>query len=92
VPNTKQGVATTVTGTLSRAAVEGSCLLLAVPADGRSAAENYLLLGDSATLGGLRSGATVTVSGRSAVGLATTCQTGTPFLVDSVLLPSGSST
>jgi hypothetical protein len=53
---------------------------------------DYLLVGDSVTLSGLRSGATVTVSGRSDVGLATTCQTGTPFLVERVLLASGSTT
>ncbi|MFL6079017.1 MAG: hypothetical protein ACJ714_03710 [Ornithinibacter sp.] len=81
-----------MTGTVRRAAVEGSCLLLDVAAEGGAAAVDYLLVGDQAVLADLRSGATVTVSGRPDAGLATTCQTGTPFLVDRVLLTSASST
>lgn len=91
-PDTKQGASATVTGILSTASVEGSCLLLTVAADGGASAVDYLLVGDKATLVGLRSGAMVTVSGRPEAGLATTCQTGTPFLVDKVLPVSGSST
>ncbi|MEO8555371.1 MAG: hypothetical protein ABI474_01770 [Actinomycetota bacterium] len=65
----------TLTGTASRAAAEGTCLLLTV--DGRS----YLLVGAVTNIG---VGDRVTVTGHIDRGVVTTCQAGTPFVVESV--------
>jgi hypothetical protein len=59
----------TLTGTIT-AGVEPNCLLL----------DGYLLLGGPREQ--LRGGARVTVTGRVQPGLMTTCQQGTPFVVD----------
>ncbi len=77
--------ATTVRGTLSRDSVEGSCLVLTTSPGGADAGRRYLLMGDSETLHDLTDGDIVTVSGHRETGLATTCQSGTPFLVEAVL-------
>jgi hypothetical protein len=61
----------TLSGTVE-AGVEANCLLL----------RGYLLLGGDRTA--LRAGATVTVTGRVARDLLTTCQQGTPFTVETV--------
>jgi hypothetical protein len=60
----------TITGTVA-AGVEANCLLL----------NGYLLIGGPHDL--LRDGAKVTVTGKPQPGLMTTCQQGTPFVVDS---------
>ncbi|MBB4960014.1 hypothetical protein [Micromonospora polyrhachis] len=60
----------TISGTII-AGVEAGCVLL----------DRYLLLGGPREL--LRAGATVTVTGRVQPGLMTTCQQGTPFVVES---------
>jgi hypothetical protein len=85
---TARGPATTLRGTLSRGALEGSCLVLTTGSQGADAGRKYLLLGDSATLHGLTIGKTVAVSGHPGTGLDTACQSGTPFLVEQVLPPS----
>ena len=82
---TARGPATTVRGTLSRGGLEGSCLVLTTGSEGAGGGREYLLLGDSATLHGLTIGKTVAVSGHPGTGLATTCQSGTPFFVEQVL-------
>jgi hypothetical protein len=61
---------TTMTGTIT-AGVEPNCLLM----------DGYLLVGGDRTM--LRSGARVTVTGRVQTDLMTTCQQGTPFIVES---------
>ncbi|MGW5667397.1 hypothetical protein [Micromonospora sp. NPDC003776] len=65
------GPSTTLTGTV-QAGVEPNCFLL----------DGNLLVG--APRGALKDGARVTVTGHSQPGLMTTCQQGTPFVVDSV--------
>lgn len=60
----------TLTGTV-RAGVEPNCLLL----------DSYLLVGGPRDQ--LRAGARVTVTGRVQADLVTTCQQGTPFVVES---------
>ncbi|MFV2116724.1 hypothetical protein ACFHW0_30975 [Micromonospora sp. LOL_025] len=60
---------TTLTGTVT-SGVEPNCLLL----------DNYLLIGGPRDL--LKAGAKVTVTGRVQRDLLTTCQQGTPFLVE----------
>jgi len=65
----------TLTGTASRAAAEGTCLLLT--AAGRS----YLLVG---AVTNIRVGDRVTVTGHVDRGVVTTCQAGTPFVVEHV--------
>ena len=60
----------TMTGTVT-AGVEANCMLL----------NGYLLIGGPREL--IRSGATITVTGRVQKGMMTTCQQGTPFVVDS---------
>ena len=64
------GATTTLTGVPSEG-VEAGCLLL----------DGYLLLGGPRDV--LGSGRTVSVTGRIEPGLMTTCQQGTPFLVES---------
>ena len=66
---------TSLTGTVRRAEVEGSCLLL------EDAGSSYLLLG---AVTGLAPGQEVTVTGHVDPGRASTCQTGTPFVVERV--------
>jgi hypothetical protein len=61
----------TITGTVT-SGVEPGCLLLG----------EYLLVGGPRDM--IRSGAKLTVTGRVQPDLMTTCQQGTPFLVDSV--------
>jgi hypothetical protein len=60
----------TLTGTVTTG-VEANCLLL----------DGYLLVGGPREQ--LRGGARVTVTGRVRADLMTTCQQGTPFLVES---------
>ena len=60
----------TLTGTVS-SGVEPGCLLL----------DSYLLLGGPADV--LKPGARVTVTGQAQPDLMTTCQQGTPFVVES---------
>ena len=62
--------AVTVSGTIT-AGVEAGCLLL----------DRYLLVGGPGEV--LRAGARVTVTGRVQPDLMTTCQQGTPFVVES---------
>jgi hypothetical protein len=64
------GARTTVTGTISPG-VEGNCLLL----------NGYLLVGGPRTV--LKPGARVTVAGRVQPAMITTCQQGTPLVVES---------
>lgn len=64
----------TISGTISPG-VEPDCLLL----DGR-----LLIVGDSKLKAAVKPGATVTVTGRAAEGMMTTCQQGTPFVVTAV--------
>jgi hypothetical protein len=72
-PSRIKGVRTvTVSGTLEQG-VEANCVLLG----------NYLLLGGPRQA--LRPGLTVTVTGRLALGMVTTCQQGTPLIVDRVV-------
>ncbi|WP_327032869.1 hypothetical protein [Micromonospora ureilytica] len=69
-PSTPPGVgATTLSGTL-QGGVEPNCVLL----------DGYLLLGGPREL--LRPGARVEVTGRVEAGMMTTCQQGTPFVVE----------
>jgi hypothetical protein len=60
----------TLSGTIT-AGVEPNCVLL----------DNYLLVGGPREL--LKAGARVTVTGRVQADLMTTCQQGTPFMVES---------
>lgn len=83
--STARGPQTTLLGTLSRGAIEGSCLVLTTSSEGADAGRRYLLVGDSTTLHALTDGATVAVSGHPETGLATACQAGTPFFVEQVL-------
>ncbi|SCG50964.1 hypothetical protein [Micromonospora humi] len=70
-PSTPPGVGgTTLSGTI-RAGVEPNCLLL----------DDHLLVGGPRDL--LKAGATVEVTGRPEPGMMTTCQQGTPFVVES---------
>lgn len=62
--------ATTLTGTI-RAGVEPNCLLI----------DDHLLIGGPRDV--LTPGARVEVTGRSEPGMVTTCQQGTPFVVES---------
>ena len=64
------GRCTTLTGTVS-SGVEPGCLLL----------DGYLLLGGPRDV--LKPGARVTVTGQAEPGMMTTCQQGTPFVVES---------
>jgi hypothetical protein len=66
--------AQTLTGTIA-AGVEPNCLLLE---------DHLLIINDPALQATAKAGATVTVTGRVAEGMMTTCQQGTPFLVDSL--------
>lgn len=70
-PAKPAGPSTTLTGTVE-AGVEPNCFLL----------DGNLLVG--APRGALKAGARVTVTGHSQPGLMTTCQQGTPFVVESV--------
>lgn len=70
MPTGKPGATTTLTG-VPTDGVEAGCLLL----------DGYLLLGGPRDV--LTSGRTVSVTGRIEPGLMTTCQQGTPFLVES---------
>ncbi|NES14320.1 MULTISPECIES: hypothetical protein [Micromonospora] len=70
-PSKPAGPSTTLTGTV-QAGVEPNCFLL----------DGNLLVG--APRGALKAGARVTVTGHSQPGLMTTCQQGTPFVVESV--------
>ena len=81
-PPSDKVTTTTLTGTVTRAAVEGSCLVL-VAGD-----RTYLLVG---AVTGLTAGQEVVVTGHVDPAVATTCQTGTPFMVESVE-PGGAST
>ncbi|MCW3838748.1 hypothetical protein ONA70_01370 [Micromonospora yasonensis] len=65
------GASSTITGTVENG-VEPNCFLL----------DGNLLVG--APRGALKVGARVTVTGRSQPDLMTTCQQGTPFVVESV--------
>jgi hypothetical protein len=69
-PTGKPAAPRTLTGTV-RAGVEPNCLLL----------DGYLLVGGPRDQ--LSSGTRVTVTGRVQADLMTTCQQGTPFLVES---------
>ncbi|WBB72804.1 hypothetical protein O7602_24370 [Micromonospora sp. WMMD1128] len=70
-PSTPPGVGgTTLNGTI-RAGVEPNCLLL----------DDHLLVGGPRDL--LKPGAKVQVTGRPEPGMVTTCQQGTPFVVES---------
>ncbi len=69
-PTGKPGSLTTLTGVPTEG-VEAGCLLL----------DGYLLLGGPRDV--LTSGRTVSVTGRVEPGLMTTCQQGTPLLVES---------
>ncbi|MFI2709527.1 hypothetical protein ACH495_05270 [Micromonospora sp. NPDC018662] len=70
-PSTPPGVGgTTLSGTI-RAGVEPNCLLL----------DDHLLVGGPRDL--LKAGAKVEVTGRPEPGMMTTCQQGTPFVVES---------
>ena len=69
------GLAVTLTGTASRAAAEGTCLLLTV------AGRSYLLVG---AVTNIRVGDRITVTGHVDRGVVTTCQAGTPFVVEHV--------
>ncbi len=70
-PSTPPGVGgTTVTGTI-RAGVEPNCLLL----------DDHLLVGGPRDV--LTPGTRVEVTGRPEPGMMTTCQQGTPFVVES---------
>jgi hypothetical protein len=70
-PTKSPGASDTLTGTV-QAGVEPNCFLL----------DGNLLVG--APSGALKAGARVTVTGHSQPGLMTTCQQGTPFVVESV--------
>jgi hypothetical protein len=70
-PSKPAGGAATLTGTVT-AGVEPNCFLL----------DGNLLVG--APRGALRAGARVTVTGHPQPNLMTTCQQGTPFMVESV--------
>ncbi|AGZ39836.1 hypothetical protein AFR_07735 [Actinoplanes friuliensis DSM 7358] len=64
----------TLSGTIT-AGVEPNCLLL----------DDHLLIFDDAALKSVaKDGASVTVTGRAAQGMMTTCQQGTPFVVSSI--------
>ena len=81
-PPSDKVTTTTLTGTVTRAAVEGSCLVLV------SGDRTYLLVG---AVTGLTAGQEVVVTGHVDPTVATTCQNGTPFMVESVE-PGGAST
>jgi hypothetical protein len=77
VPPPNTGSEMTITGTLQEG-VEGNCVLLKTPD------RLYQLIGgDRSKLQGSTSGK-VTVTGRIATGMMTTCQQGTPFQVTDV--------
>lgn len=73
MPMRGKGLAVTLTGRASRAAAEGTCLLLMV------AGRSYLLVGAVRNIG---VGDRVTVTGHVDRGVATTCQAGTPLVVE----------
>lgn len=75
LPTKGTGLPVTLTGTASRAAAEGTCLLLTV------AGRSYLLVGAVPNIG---VGHRVTVTGHVDRGVVTTCQSGTPFVVENV--------
>lgn len=68
-PTKRPAGPTTLTGTVV-AGVEPGCLLL----------DQYLLVGGAPAV--LRAGARVKVTGRVEAGMVTTCQQGTPFVVE----------
>jgi hypothetical protein len=70
LPSPTEPSPTTLTGTVT-AGVEANCLLL----------DGYLLIGGDPAV--VRAGARVIVHGRVDRDLMTTCQQGTPFVVDS---------
>ncbi len=74
-PSPTKATTASLTGTVSRAAVEGGCLVLT--ASGR----DYFLVG---AVSGITAGQRVSVTGHVDESLATTCQTGIPFVVESV--------
>ena len=74
-PSSSKVTTTSLTGTVSSSAVEGNCLVLA------DAGSTYLLVG---AVTGLTPGREVTVTGHVDPARATTCQTGTPFVVETV--------
>ena len=77
VPPSTSGSDITLTGTLQEG-VEGNCILLKTPD------RLYQLIGgDRSKLDGSKS-SKVTVTGRVAVGMMTTCQQGTPFQVTDI--------
>jgi hypothetical protein len=77
VPPPSTGSEMTITGTLQEG-IEGNCVLLKTPD------RLYQLIGgDRSKLQGSTS-AKVTVTGRIALGMMTTCQQGTPFQVTDV--------
>lgn len=75
MPTNGTGLAVTLTGIASRAEAEGTCLLLEV------AGRSYLLVG---AVTNIRVGHRVTVTGHVDRGVVTTCQAGTPFVVEHV--------
>jgi hypothetical protein len=75
VPTEGTGLPVTLTGTASRSASEGTCLVLTV------AGRSYLLVGAVRNIG---VGDRVTVTGHVDRGVVTTCQAGTPFVVQHV--------
>ena len=83
VPAGGTGPIERLTGVIG-AGVESGCRLLAI-----GGGRGVQLLGGDARL---RVGATVTVEGRRAPGLATTCQEGTPFVVTAVLAATPTAT
>ncbi len=74
-PSPTRAATTSLIGTVTRAAVEGNCLVLA------ASDRTYLLVG---AVSGLTPGQRVSVTGHVDASVVTTCQTGTPFVVESV--------
>lgn len=79
-PSSRPEAPRTLTGEVSGSDVEGRCLVLTVPGG-----ERYQLVGQVADV---RPGATVTVRGHVDDGMATTCQIGPAFVVDSLTTSS----
>ncbi len=75
MPTEGTGLPVTLTGTAGRSASEGTCLVLTV------AGRSYLLVGAVRNIG---VGDRVTVTGHVDRGVVTTCQAGTPFVVQHV--------
>ena len=80
-----RGAATTLSGTLNRDSVEGGCVVLTVRRPVEHAGTRYVLVGNPEAVRRLVSGTDVTVAGRADSTVATTCQNGTPFVIDEVL-------